>query len=351
MRPRDRLSRMRILSGIQNTGDKHLGNYIGAIRHYVTDQELGEAFYFIADLHALTLLPDPADQLETTLKTAAMLLAAGVDPERSTLFVQSHVAAEHTQLAWVLQCVARMGELNRMTQYKDKSDGKGDATSVGIFTYPTLMAADIMAYDADRVPVGADQKQHIELARNLAQRFNNRYGRGEGDVVLKVPEPIIAEVGARVMDLQDPSRKMSTSTGSEKGTVWMLDDSAKIVKKFKSAVTDSDAEVRYDPEAKPGVSNLLELLHVVTGRSIAELEAEHDHGRYGDFKVAVGEAVAAHLAPIQARYHELMDDRGELERILASGAERAREVASATLARVVDRVGLLPVAAPGTLSR
>ena len=336
---------MRILSGIQPTGDKHLGNYIGAVRHYATNQDLGEAFYFIADLHALTLLPDPEVLKESTLKTAAMLLASGVDPERSTLFVQSHVASLHAQLAWVLQCVARMGELNRMTQFKDKSDGKGDNVSVGLFTYPVLQAADVVAYDADRVPVGADQKQHLELVRNLAQRFNNRYGR-EGEQLLRVPEPLIAEVGGRVMDLQDPTRKMSTSNGSEKGTVWMLDEPAAVVKKFKSAVTDSDAEVRYDLAATPGVSNLLELLHVVTERPIAELEAEHDHGRYGDFKLAVGEAVAEHMTPIRERYHELMDDRGELERILAAGAERAREVASATLARVVDKVGLLPSGTP-----
>ncbi len=331
---------MRILSGIQPTGDKHLGNYIGAIRHYVDNQDLGEAFYFVADLHALTLLPDPAEMRESTLKTAAMLLAAGVDPDRATLFVQSHVAAEHTQLTWVLSCVARMGELNRMTQFKDKSDGKGDNVSVGLFTYPVLQAADVVAYDADRVPVGADQKQHLELVRNLAQRFNNRYGAGE-EQVLRVPEPLIAEVGGRVMDLQDPTRKMSTSNSSDKGTIWMLDEPAAIVKKFRSAVTDSEAEVRFDPEAKPGVSNLLELLHIVTGRSISELEAEHDHGRYGDFKTAVGEAVAAHMAPIRERYLELMNDRGELERILASGADRAREVASATTARVVGKVGLL----------
>jgi tryptophanyl-tRNA synthetase len=340
---------MRILSGIQPTGDKHLGNYIGAIRHYVTNQDLGEAFYFIADLHALTLLPDPADLRESTLKTAAMLLAAGVDPERATLFVQSHVASEHTQLTWVLQCVARMGELNRMTQFKDKSDGKGDNVSVGIYTYPVLQAADVVAYDADSVPVGADQKQHLELVRNLAQRFNNRYG-APNEQVLKVPEPLIADVGGRVMDLQDPTRKMSTSTGSEKGTVWMRDEPAAIVKKFKSAVTDSDAEVRYDPATKPGVSNLLELLHIVTGRSIADLESEHDHGRYGDFKLAVGDAVAAHMTPIRERYHELMDDRAELERILRSSADRAREVASATLARVVAKVGLLDAPQRATTS-
>ena len=335
---------MRILSGIQPTGDKHLGNYIGAIRHYVTNQDLGEAFYFVADLHALTLLPDPAELRESTLKTAAMLIAAGVDPERATLFVQSHVASEHTQLTWVLQCVARMGELNRMTQFKDKSDGKGENVSVGIYTYPVLQAADVVAYDADHVPVGADQKQHLELVRNLAQRFNNRYSGEGGPQLLKVPEPLIADVGARVMDLQDPSRKMSTSNGSPKGTVWMLDEPDAIVKKFRSAVTDSEAEVRFDPEAKPGVSNLLELLHVVTGRPIADLEAEHDHGRYGDFKTAVGEAVAEHMTPIRERYHELLDDRGELERILGRGSERAREVAAATLARVVETVGLLPTA-------
>ncbi|MCW2927245.1 MAG: tryptophan--tRNA ligase [Thermoleophilia bacterium] len=331
---------MRILSGIQPTGDKHLGNYIGAIRHYVANQELGEAFYFVADLHALTVLPDRETMRESTLKTAAMLLASGVDPDRSTLFVQSHVASEHAQLAWILQCVARMGELNRMTQFKDKSDGKGDSVSVGIYTYPVLQAADVVAYDADSVPVGADQKQHLELVRNLAQRFNNRYG--DGTELLRVPEPLIADVGGRVMDLQDPTRKMSTSNGSEKGTVWMLDEPTAVLKKFKSAMTDSETQVRFDQAAKPGVSNLLELLHIVSGRSIDELVAEFGDSGYGTFKVAVGEAVAAHLEPIRERYLELMTDKGELELVLARGAERAREVASATLARVVEHVGLLP---------
>jgi len=335
---------MRILSGIQPTGDKHLGNYIGAIRHYVANQQLGEAFYFVADLHALTLLPDPTELRDSTLATAAMLLAAGVDPEHATLFVQSHVASEHAQLAWILQCVARMGELNRMTQFKEKGDGQGDSVGVGLYTYPVLQAADVVAYDADQVPVGADQKQHIELVRNLAQRFNNRYGVGD-EQVLRVPEPRIAEAGARIMDLQEPTRKMSTSSGSDKGTVWVIDERDVVIKKFKSAVTDNDAEVRYDPAAKPGVSNLLELLHIVTGKTITELEAEHDSGRYGDLKLAVGEAVADHLAPIRERYHELLDDPSELERILAVGADRAREVASATLARVVERVGLLPAPA------
>jgi tryptophanyl-tRNA synthetase len=328
---------MRILSGIQPTGDVHLGNLIGALRHYVTNQELGEAFYFVADMHALTILPEAGAVREATLRTAAMLLAAGVDPERATLFVQSHVGAEHAQLAWVLQCVARMGELNRMTQFKEKGEGKGDNVSVGLYTYPVLQAADVVAYDADRVPVGADQKQHLELVRNLAQRFNNRYGAD----TLRVPEPLIAEVGGRIMDLQEPTRKMSTSSVSDKGTVWVLDEHAKVVKKFKSAVTDSETEVRYDPAAKPGVSNLLELLHIVTDRSIDELAAEYGDTGYGAFKVAVGEAVADYMAPVRERYHELLTDQGELERILAQGAERAREVAAATLARVIERVGLL----------
>jgi len=254
------------------------------------------------------------------------------------LFCQSHVGAEHTQLAWVLQCVARMGELNRMTQFKEKGEGKGDKVSVGLYTYPVLQAADVVAYDADRVPVGADQKQHLELVRNLAQRFNNRYGAE----TLRVPEPLIAEVGGRVMDLQDPLRKMSTSNNSEKGTVMVLDEPDKILKKFRSAVTDSDTDVRYDPAAKPGVSNLLELLHITTGTPIAALEAEHGDAGYGQFKTAVGEAVAEYLAPVRVRYHELVSDPAELERILARGAERAREVAAATLARVIERAGLLP---------
>jgi tryptophanyl-tRNA synthetase len=224
-----------------------------------------------------------------------------------------------------------------MTQFKDKSEGKGDSVSVGLFTYPVLQAADVLAYDADRVPVGADQKQHLELVRNVAQRFNGRYGE-----TFVVPEPLIAEVGGRVMDLQDPTRKMSTSNGTPKGTVWVLDEPDVIMKKFRSAVTDSETEVRYDREAKPGVANLLDLLHVATDRPIDELVAEHATGGYGAFKTAVGEAVVEQLRPVRERYHELMEDRGELERVLAVGADRAREVAAATLARAVEKVGLLP---------
>ncbi|MCW2949188.1 MAG: tryptophanyl-tRNA synthetase [Thermoleophilia bacterium] len=328
---------MRILSGIQPTGDKHIGNLIGALRHYGTNQELGEAFYFIADLHALTLLPDPAELRRATLSTAAMVLAAGVDPERATLFVQSHIAAQHTQMTWVLQCVANMGELNRMTQYKDKTDGKNDGGSVGLFTYPVLQAADIVLYDADHVPVGHDQKQHLELSRNLAQRFNNRYGAG----TLVVPEPLIAQVGGRVRDLQDPTKKMSTSTGSAKGTVWITDEPAAVLKKFKSAVTDGENEVRFDLDAKPGIANLLELMHIATGTEIAALEAEYGSAGYGHFKGAVGEAMVAYLEPIRARYLELVADEPELLRILGRGADRAAEVASATLARSIAKTGLL----------
>jgi tryptophanyl-tRNA synthetase len=240
-----------------------------------------------------------------------------------------------------------MGELRRMTQFKDKGDGKGDSVGAGIFTYPVLMAADVLLYDADFVPVGADQKQHLELARDLAQRFNGRYGAD----TLRVPRPLIREVGSRVMDLQDPTRKMSTSNGTPKGTVWVLDEPDVLMKKFKSAVTDSETEVRYDREAKPGVSNLLELLHVATGRPIDDLVAEYATAGYGTFKVAVGEAVVEQLRPVRERYHELIADRGELERILADGAERAREVSAATLARAVDKVGLLPAKRSGSIAR
>lgn len=327
---------MRILSGYQPTGPAQLGNYVGALLPYVEHQELGEAFYFVADLHALTVQPDPEQVRRHTLGTAATMLAAGVDPERATLFVQSHVASEHAQLAWILQCNTTFGELRRMTQFKDKSDGKGDAVTAGLFAYPVLQVADVLLYDAGRVPVGADQKQHLELVRNVAQRFNQRYG-----ATFTVPEPLIRAVGGRVMDLQEPTRKMSTSSGTPKGTVWVLDEPDVIRRKFRSAVTDSETEVRYDPAAKPGVSNLLELLHVATGREIDELVAEYADAGYGTFKTAVGDAVVEQLAPVRERYHELMDDPAELERLLERGADRAQEVASQALARAVERVGLL----------
>jgi tryptophanyl-tRNA synthetase len=335
---------MRILSGIQPTGEKHLGNYIGAIRHYVAYQDRGEALYFIADLHALTVQPDPAELRERTLKTAAILLAAGVDPDRSTLFVQSHVGAEHAEAAWMLNCVSTFGELQRMTQFKDKSRGKGESVSVGLFTYPVLQAADILLYDIDAVPVGEDQKQHLELTRNLAQRFGHRYGE-----LFVVPEPMIAPVGGRIMDLQEPTNRMSTSAGNVKGTVYITDEPAAVLKKFKSAVTDSDTAVRADREAKPGVTNLLEIMSIATGRSVEDLEGEYGDGGYGRFKTEAGEAVVEFLRPVRERYTELIEDRGELERILAVGAGRAREHAHEKLLAMKDRVGLLApadVAAP-----
>lgn len=330
---------MRILSGIQPTGAKHLGNYIGAIRHYVTNQQLGDAFYFLADLHALTTGPDPAELRAATLDTATMLLAAGVDPERATLFAQSHVAAQHTELTWMLACGATFGELRRMTQFKDKSDGKGDSVNIGIFTYPVLMAADVLLYDADRVPVGADQKQHLELARNLAQRFNNRYGAG----TFVVPEPLTAEVGARVRDLQDPTAKMSTSKGSDKGRVYVLDPPEKVAKKIRSAVTDSDdpAQVRFDWQHKPGVSNLLELLAISTDRSVDDVAAEFAGAGYGALKVATADAVVEYLRPVRERYDELQQNADYVHEVLARGAERARELASAKVTQVRALVGLL----------
>jgi tryptophanyl-tRNA synthetase len=326
---------MRILSGIQPTGDKHLGNYIGAIRQYVSNQELGDAYYFIVDLHALTVQPDPKELRESTLRTAAMLVAAGLDPERCTLFVQSHVASEHTELSWILECVASFGELRRMHQFKDKAGDKEGSVSVGLFTYPVLQAADILLYDIDRVPVGHDQKQHIELARNIAQRFNSRYGE-----TFRVPEPFIPEVGARIMDLQEPERKMSTTGGTPKGTVLILDEPDTIRKKFRSAVTDSGSEVRAAPD-KPGVTNLLDILSVATGKSVADLEREFEGSGYGDFKSAVGDAVADLLAPVRERYHELVNDTGALEQALAKGADHARAQARERLNVVRDRVGLL----------
>jgi len=291
---------MRILSGIQPTGEKHLGNYIGAVRQYVTYQDQGDAYYTVVDLHSLTVQPDPAELRTTTLRTVATLLAAGLDPERCTLFVQSHVADLHAELAWLLGCVATFGELNRMTQFKEKSGSQADSVTVGLFTYPVLMAADILLYDITTVPVGHDQKQHIELARNLAQRFNNRYGK-----TFVVPEPSIPTVGGRVMDLQDPLNKMSTTGGSEKGTVYILEGADRIVKKFKSAVTDSDNEVRVDREHKPGVTNLLEIMSIATGRSMDELAAEYQSSGYGTFKLAVAEATVEFLRPVREKFEDL----------------------------------------------
>ena len=322
----------RVLSGIQPSGDLHLGNYLGAIRNWVTEQEEHDAFYCVVDLHALTLDIDPGQLRSRTHDTALDLLAAGLDPERCTLFVQSHVV-QHTQMAWLLECTATMGELRRMTQFKDKSEGK-ESVRVGLFTYPVLQAADIVLYDAQRVPVGDDQRQHLELAREVASRFNHRFGE-----VLVVPEAAIPAAGARVMDLQHPERKMSKSVNSPLGTILMLDEPAEITRKIKKAVTDTDGEVRYDPVHKPGLSNLLELLAVATGRAPVDVADGYD--RYGDLKADTADALIELLRPLQARRAELTADPGAVPELLARGAAKASELACATYDRAAQAVGLL----------
>jgi tryptophanyl-tRNA synthetase len=322
----------RVLSGIQPSGDLHLGNYLGAIRNWVADQYVYDAYYAIVDLHALTLEIDPAVLRARTYETALDLLASGLDPEHCTLFVQSHVP-EHVQLCWLLECQASMGELRRMTQFKDKSSGN-DAAGVGLFTYPVLQAADILLYDAERVPVGDDQRQHLELARDLAIRFNFRFGE-----TLVVPESAIPTVGARVMDLQHPERKMSKSVNSPLGTLMLLDDEATIVRKVKKAVTDTDNEVRYDPVAKPGVSNLLELLAVATGEKPTTLADRYE--RYGDLKSDTAEALAELLRPVRERRQLLAADPGAVTALLSHGAQKARATAGATYARAASAIGLL----------
>jgi len=327
----------RVLSGIQPTGDTHLGNYLGAIRNWVDDQHRHDAFYCIVDLHALTNPPEAGALRAKTLEMAMILLAAGLDPEVCTLFVQSHVP-EHAQLGWLMECTVSVGELQRMTQYKDKSaKGRGELVPAGILTYPALQAADILLYDANYVPVGEDQRQHIELTRDAATRFNHRYGP-----TFVVPEASIPDAGARVMDLQEPSRKMSKSNDSPAGTVFVLDAPADILKKFKRAVTDSETEVRWDPEAKPGVSNLLSILGAATGTSGEKAAAGFSGQGYGALKVATAEAVIEAVRPLQDRYADLAADPAETARLLAIGAAKAREVAKATLARAYAGVGLLP---------
>lgn len=323
----------RVLSGIQPSGDLHLGNYLGAIRNWVADQDVHDAFFCIVDLHALTLDIDPEALRRRTYDTAVDLLASGLDPARCTLFVQSHVP-EHTQMTWLLECVASMGELNRMTQFKDKGSGQ-DSARVGLFTYPVLMASDILLYDAERVPVGDDQRQHLELARDLAGRFNFRFGQD----LLVVPTAAVPAIGARVMDLQSPERKMSKSVSSPLGTVLLLDSPEEITKKVKKAVTDTDNEVRYDPESKPGLSNLIELLAVATGRSPADVADEYS--RYGDLKADVAESLVELLRPVRERRDALAADPGAVHQLLGVGAEKARSIASATYARAASAVGLL----------
>ncbi|RBY77739.1 tryptophan--tRNA ligase [Geodermatophilus sp. TF02-6] len=329
----------RVLSGIQPTaGSFHLGNYLGALRQWVALQETAQAFYCIVDQHAITLDWDPAELRHDTLASAAQLLALGVDPARSTLFVQSHVP-EHVQLSWVLECIARFGEASRMTQFKDKSQREGAAgSSVGLFTYPVLMAADILVYRADQVPVGDDQRQHLELTRDLATRFNGRFGD-----TFPLPEALIPEGAARIMDLQSPDRKMSKSLPPA-GCVFLLDDPKVTAKKIRSAVTDTGREVVADPVHKPGVTNLLTIHGALSGTPVAELEERFAGRGYGDLKKELAAVVADFVTPIRQRTQELLDDPAELQRILADGAARARQVAGRTVADVSDKVGFLPPA-------
>ena len=326
---------MRIFSGIQPTGRKHLGNYIGAIAQYVSSQERGEGIFCIVDLHAITVSYEPGELRERLYDTLAILLAAGLDPGRSILFRQSDVH-EHTELTWLLSSVTELGRLQRMHQFRDKSLAQRELVSAGLLFYPVLQAADVLAYRAEEVPVGEDQREHLELMRDVARRFNSRYGDGED--VLVVPEHRIPQVGARIMDLQDPTHKMSTSVGSEQGTVYVLDEPKAIEKKLKSAVTDSGDEVRRAPD-KPGVSNLIEILAAVRGSEPAAIEAELAQARYGELKTAVADAVNAYLAPVRERYEQLRGDEAELERILLDGAERAEAMAAETLADVRARMG------------
>ncbi len=329
---------MRIFSGIQPTGRKHLGNYIGAIEHYVAGQDRGEAIYCIVDLHALTVPFEPTELRSRLYDTTAILLAAGVDPGRCILFRQSDVP-EHTELTWLLTAVTAHGDLNRMNQFREKSAAQRELVSAGLFLYPVLQAADVLAYRAHEVPVGDDQRQHIELMRDIAIRFNARFGGGEE--ILVVPEHRIPGVGARIMDLQSPTSKMSTSNASPEGTVYVLDEPAAIEKKFKRAVTDSGTELLRTPE-KPGVGNLIEILAAVRRVTAEDIEREYAGARYGEFKGAVAAAVIDYLAPVRERYQELRDDEGALEEILAGGADRARAIASATVADVRDAMGVGP---------
>jgi len=325
---------MRIFSGIQPTGAKHLGNYSGGFRQYTATQEEGDAFFCIVDLHSITVSYDPENLRRSTLDLAAMLFATGLDPDRSTVFAQSHVAA-HAEAAWLLSAVASYGQLGRMTQFKEKGE-RQEFVSAGLFTYPVLMAGDILLYRTNLVPIGDDQRQHLELARDVAQRFNSRYGE-----TFTVPEGRYPELGARIMDLQEPANKMSTTGGTEQGTILIGDQPDVIRKKFKSAVTDSGRDVRHDRAEKPGVSNLIEIMSVATGVQIAEIESRYDGAGYGQFKEDVGEAVVALLDPIRQRYDALRADERELQRLLATGAEKARKESEPTLAAMYDRMGFV----------
>lgn len=323
----------RIFSGMQPTGVLHLGNYLGALKRFIPLQDEGECYFCVVDYHALTVPRDPAELKRKTAELAGLYLAAGLDPKKATLFAQSH-NPDHTEAAWLLQCVARIGELNRMTQFKDKGEGS-DSVTAGLYTYPVLMAADILLYQTDEVPVGEDQKQHLELTRDIAERFNREYGD-----TFRIPEPKIGKAGARIMGLDHPEKKMSKSAASDANYVTLLEHPDSILKKFKRAVTDSENEIRFDPETKPGVSNLLSILSVLTGKDIPSLEKEYDGRGYGHLKIDTAEAVIQELRPLQERYTRLMEE-GEVERILAEGARRAREVTGETLAQMREKMGLI----------
>ncbi|HET8976833.1 MAG TPA: tryptophan--tRNA ligase [Solirubrobacteraceae bacterium] len=328
---------MRIFSGIQPTGRKHLGNYIGAITQYVAGQDRGDAIYCVVDLHATTVAYEPGGLRESVYDTAATLLAAGLDPERCIFFRQSDVQ-EHSELCWLLSSVTSFGDLNRMHQFKEKSGAQRELVSAGLFTYPVLMAADVLAYRAHDVPVGDDQRQHVELMRDVAERFNARYGD-----TLVVPEARIPTVGARIMDLQTPESKMSTTGGTPQGTVYVLDEPDAIRKKIRSSVTDSGSEIRRAPD-KAGIANLIDILAAVRGVTPEAVESEFAGSGYGAFKQAVAEAVVEYLAPVRERFEEIRGDEAELERVLAVGAEKARAIASETLADVREAMGVGPVA-------
>ena len=323
----------RVFSGIQPTGAFTLGNYIGAVRNWPLLQDEYDCIYCVVDQHALTVRQVPAELRKRSYEAAAMLLASGIDPQKSLVFIQSHVP-QHSQLAWVLSCNAQFGELGRMTQFKDKSSKHADNINTGLFTYPVLMAADIMLYGTHYVPVGGDQKQHVELARDIAQRFNNAYSD-----TFVLPEPLITKIGARVMSLQEPTKKMSKSDANEKSFVLMTDSADVIMKKFKSAVTDSDGVVKYDTDNKPGISNLMGIYSVMTGKGFEEIEKEFDGQGYGTFKAAVAESVIDTLKPVQEEYTRILADKAYLENVLKDGAEKARYQASKVLNKVYRKVG------------
>ena len=325
---------MRIFSGIRASGDKTLGNYSGGFRQYAASQEQGETFFCIVDLHSITTPFEPAELRESTLDLAAMLFATGIDPNRSTVFVQSHVGA-HPEAAWLLGSVTSFGELRRMTQFKDRA-AEQDFVSAGLFTYPVLMAADILLYRTDLVPVGEDQRQHVELTRDIAERFNQRFGETFG-----VPEVAVPQEGARIRNLQEPERLMSTTRGAPQGVVRLVDPPDVVRKKFKTAVTDSGTEVRHAPDEKPGISNLIEIMSVATGEAIPDIEARYDGSGYGLFKDEVAEAVIALFGPIQKRYDELRADEPQLRAMLQSGAEKAREASAPTLEQMYERMGFV----------